>query len=215
MMRWILFFAVFLYGTVSVAQDKVRVDIGELANLTSANPCNVTAWWNDSLLDNMRRRLEVSLGQAKGIDVVDAERLRSYRPSLDSQVTTVYKNRMAKNSQFSVRPTLQTFNLCQVTMNNQTSMKASVAIQINILDTSDGKTVDSFVAESSAEDMINGAKLDLKGVSLGSGLFKDSAVGKAMTVALANASDGIVKRLPASAAPASDVNVQLIRKNTP
>jgi|GEM_PF-4510311 len=215
MTRFVLFLSAFLMGTTIQAQEKLRVDISSPTDLTNGNPCAISAWWGNDLLDNMRRQLEVSLTSTRGIDIVEAERMRSYRPARDSQVETVFKNRLTKNSQFSIRPTLQTFNLCQVTIDNQISMKASVAIQISILNTADGKTVDSFVAESNTEDMIDGAKLDMKGVSLGSGLFKDSAVGKAMTIALTNASDGIVKRLPALATPAGDVNVQILKKNTP
>ncbi len=217
MLRIVLFFVVLLSGTQVLAQEKVRIDIAGLSNITATHPCNVTTWFGESLLDNIRRQLEVSLGTYRGIDVVEAERLRSYRPSRDAQVATVYKNRLAKNSQFSVRPSLQKFNLCQVTMNNRTSMRAAIIIQVSILNTSSGQTIDTFTAQSTADDLINGEKLNMNGVSLGSGLFKDSVMGKAMTVALTNASDGIVQRLPASAsaAPAQEVDVELIKSNTP
>lgn len=213
-MRWLSLSVLLLFQSTVVAQEKVRIDIGALSDLTNSNPCNVKEWWGESLLDNMRRQLEVSLEQNQGLDVVEADLLRSYRPARDSQVETVHKSRLTKNSQFSIRPSLQTFNLCQVTLNNQTSMKAAVSIQIHILDTKDGRTIDSFVAESRSENMIEGKKLDLKGVSLGSGIFKDSPVGKAMTIALSQASDGIAKRLPASTSQV-DVNIQMIKKYTP
>lgn len=199
-----------LFSGSAEAQSRIRIDVADLTDQTSAEEaCNVTSWWS-GLLSNMNQYLQVSLSQSDRVTVVEGARARMYRPSFDSNMETVYRNDKVANSQLSVRGSLQKFNLCQTPGENGTHLAAKVAIKIHIVNAKSGEPVDEFVADGIDEEDLEESTVKFRGAPLGSGVFKESSLGKAMMVALAAANQGILDRLPTNSVNTSGDRLEMI-----
>lgn len=208
----ILLVTMFCFGTIASAD--VLIDVQSFKDATHQGSCNAVNWWGSDVMDILHSRVTSSLNETHGIHVVEAEKVIMYHPQMDPNVNVIHKTGRKQNSNYSVRATVLAFDYCQQA--NSTQLTARVALSVVLRDNITGETLQSFVSQMSAAEPGGRQPASLKETALNTGIFKDSALGRALNLAVSDATSRIAKYFPATQldnTPA-DYKVKLVKSGS-
>lgn len=188
-----------------ITMAKTKVDVSQFENRTAPSPCNAVEPWKKGIDEAFQAQLVQGLDKAGGFQIVESEiRHGEDRAKLfDSGVSTVRTKTTFKASQYSVVGRLKKFDLCD--------RSAHVEFDIVVIENASGKVWRSFVSEGKAKS--SGNEGDFKGASFNTGLFKDSALGRATSSAIGQAVSEMKRAFPDREVASQDLRVRTFRRS--
>jgi hypothetical protein len=198
-MRHLIWLLVFVSAQ---AGARTKIDVSPFTNRTAAGPCNIVQPWQKDIEDNFKFQLANALTESGQFNIVEAEQLRSEERAklFDSGVSTVHKKATFKASEYSIVGALKKFDAC--------GKNSEVVLEVRVIDNKFGGIKHRFITKAKANG--DAAGRDVKGSSFSSGVFKDSAIGRATVEAIAKAATKLKKAFPNREIASGEYKIQTI-----